>query len=109
MLGAINMESRGNLLNGILPKQAGRQSVNTCLLPAGLHSNLSLLGCAHHHRADLSKTEMLKFERSEDHMGASLVAQWLRICLPMQGTRVRALVWEDPACRGATRPVSHNY
>ena len=28
--------------------------------------------------------------------GASLVVQWLRICLPMQGTRVRALVWEDP-------------
>ena len=40
---------------------------------------------------------------------ASLVAQWLRICLPMQGTRVRALVWEDPTCRGAARPVSHNY
>ena len=40
---------------------------------------------------------------------ASLVAQWLRICLPMQGTRVQALVWEDPTCRGATRPVSHNY
>ena len=41
--------------------------------------------------------------------GASLVAQWLRICLPMQGTRVRALVWEDPTCRGATKPVRHNY
>ena len=41
--------------------------------------------------------------------GASLVAQWLRVRLPMQGTRVRALVWEDPTCRGATRPVSHNY
>ena len=40
---------------------------------------------------------------------ASLVAQWLRICLPMQGTRVWALVWEDPTCRGATRPMSHNY
>ena len=40
--------------------------------------------------------------------GASLVAQWLGICLPMQGTRVWALVWEDPTCRGATRPVSHN-
>ena len=40
---------------------------------------------------------------------ASLVAQWLRICLPMQGTRVWALVWEDPTCRGATGPVSHNY
>ena len=40
---------------------------------------------------------------------ASLVAQWLRICLLMQGTRVRALVWEDPTCHGTTRPVSHNY
>ena len=36
--------------------------------------------------------------------GASLVAQWLRVCLPMQGTRVRALVWEDPTCRGAAGP-----
>ena len=41
--------------------------------------------------------------------GASLVAQWLRIRLPMQGTRVRALVWEDPTCRGPTKPVRHNY
>ena len=40
---------------------------------------------------------------------ASLVAQWLRICLLMQGTRVRALVWEDPTCHGAAGPVSHNY
>ena len=45
----------------------------------------------------------------ESTMRASLVAQWLRICLPMQATRVRALVWEDPTCRGATRPMSHNY
>ena len=35
---------------------------------------------------------------------ASLVAQWLGVCLPMQGTRVRALVWEDPTCRGAAGP-----
>ena len=41
-------------------------------------------------------------------LGASLVAQWLRICLLMQGTRVRALVWEDPTCHGAAGPVSHN-
>ena len=40
---------------------------------------------------------------------ASLVAQWLRVRLPMQGTQVRALVWEDPTCRGAAGPVSHNY
>ena len=39
---------------------------------------------------------------------ASLVAQWLRVCLPMQGTRVRALVWEDPTCHGAAGPVSRN-
>ena len=41
--------------------------------------------------------------------GASLVAQWLRVCLLMQGTRVRALVWEDPTCRKAAGPVSRNY
>ena len=40
---------------------------------------------------------------------ASLVVQWLRIYLPMQGTQVRALVREDPTCRRATKPVHHNY
>ena len=40
---------------------------------------------------------------------ASLVAQWVRIHLPMQGTWVQALVREDPTCRGATKPVRHNY
>ena len=40
--------------------------------------------------------------------GASLVARWLGVCLLMQGTRVRALVWGDPECRGAAGPVSHN-
>ena len=44
----------------------------------------------------------------KDMARASLVAQWLRICLLMQGTRVRALVWEDPTCHGAAGPVSHN-
>ena len=27
----------------------------------------------------------------------------------MQATRVRALVWEDPTCCGATKPMRHNY
>ena len=44
----------------------------------------------------------------KNYTGASLVVQWFRVCLPMQGTRVRAPVWEDPTCRGATGPVSHN-
>ena len=41
--------------------------------------------------------------------GTSVVAQWLRTRLPMQGTRVQALVPEDPTCCGATKPVRHNY
>ena len=40
---------------------------------------------------------------------ASLMAQWLRVCLPMQETQVRALVREDPTCRGATKPMRHDY
>ena len=41
--------------------------------------------------------------------GTSPVVKRLRIRLAMQGTRVRALVWEDPTCRGATKPTHHNY
>ena len=41
--------------------------------------------------------------------GTSLVVQWLRIHLPMQGTQVRALVQEDHTCHRATKPVHHNY
>ena len=40
---------------------------------------------------------------------ASLVAQWLRIRLPMQGTRVQALVREVPTRHRATKPVRRNY
>ena len=38
-----------------------------------------------------------------------LVVQWLRICLPMQGTRVWSLVWEIFTCCRATKPVFCNY
>ena len=58
---------------------------------------------------DLFKLKLRAFPTIKKTLGASLVAQWLRMCLPMQGTRVRALVWEDPTCREATGPVSHNY
>ena len=40
---------------------------------------------------------------------ASLVVQWLRICLPVQGIWVPSLVREDLTCRGATKPESRNY
>ena len=35
----------------------------------------------------------------------SLVVQWLRIRLSMQGTQVQSLIREDPTCHGATEPV----
>ena len=36
---------------------------------------------------------------------------WLsgRVCLPVQGTWVWALIQEDPTCRGATKSVHHNH
>ena len=59
---------------------------------------------------NVKKTEWsVQGRGSRSAIGASLVAKWLRIRLPMQGTRVRAPVREDPTCRGAARSVSHNY
>ena len=52
---------------------------------------------------------MMKLRVKIQPEGTSLVAQWLRIRLPMQGTRVRALVREHPTCRGPTKPVPHSY
>ena len=40
---------------------------------------------------------------------SSLVVQWLRIRLPMQGTQVGSLIREDPTCHGAAKTVSMNY
>ena len=40
--------------------------------------------------------------------GTSLVAQWLRIRLPTQGTQVWPLVLENPTCHGATKPLVGN-
>ena len=41
--------------------------------------------------------------------GASLVVQWLRICLAIQETQVLFLVLGDPTSPWATKPVCHNY
>ena len=41
--------------------------------------------------------------------GTSLVVQWLRICLPIQGTQVWSLAQEDLICCRATKPTSHSY
>ena len=42
-------------------------------------------------------------------VGASLMVQWLKICLLMWGAQGQTLVWEDPSCQGATEPMGHNY
>ena len=54
-------------------------------------------------------TVLLEGTDSLENWESSLVVQWLRICLPMQGTWVRFLVQEDSICRGATKPASCNY
>ena len=76
-------------------------------LPGGIQPH-SWLEVTLLQRSELSSPNE-KINHVKSHPRASLVAQWLRICLPMQGTRVRALAWEDPTCRGATRPVCHSY
>ena len=40
---------------------------------------------------------------------SSLAVQWFRIHLPMQGTQVRSLAWEDSTGGRAAKPESHNY
>ena len=39
----------------------------------------------------------------------SLVIQWIKLQVPVQGTQVPSLVWEDPTCLGATQPVCQSY
>ena len=56
-----------------------------------------LLLCMHTHSSWTTK------------LGTSLAVQWLRICLPMQGTWVQFLAWKDPTCCGATKPVRYKY
>ena len=46
---------------------------------------------------------------NNNNPGTFLVVQWLRILLPVQGTWVPSLVWEDSTCQGATKPLHHNY
>ena len=49
-------------------------------------------------------------ELAEKMAGTSLVVQWIRIHLRMQGTRVRSLVREDFTRHGAAaRPLHHHY
>ena len=46
---------------------------------------------------------------NDDMCGAFLVAQWWRICLPMQEMQSLSLAREDPTCCGATKPACCNF
>ena len=52
---------------------------------------------------ELSEGGLMKTE-----VRTSPVVQRLRIHLPMQGTQVQSLVWEDSTCCGMTKPLPHN-
>ena len=41
--------------------------------------------------------------------GTSLVVQWLRICLPIQGTWVRSLLWKISHLLRSIKSMCHNY
>ena len=58
----------------------------------------SRIVCYHWHqrKKNVSKRRVVR---------VSLMVQWLRIRLPVQGTRVRALIREDPTCHRATKPA----
>ena len=73
----------------------------------GIHSNLSVLQV-------ISDGKCLTWLLSPEKLlkvcsGTSLVVHWLGICLPMQGTWVWSLIWEDSTCWGAAEPMCHNY
>ena len=86
-------------------------SVITNVGPLNMYLSLEIAKCGEWSRRSCWSHKFLfsNLVLRKIKQGTSLVTQWLRICLPMQGTRVRALVREDPTCRGATKPVHHNY
>ena len=67
-----------------------------------------LLPTAHSSKSNMWKSRNMGWkEILKKEFRASLMAQCLRIHLPMQRTWVWSLVREDPTCRGATKPVRH--
>ena len=48
------------------------------------------------------------FVQNKRDLGGFPAGPVLRICPPVQGTKVPSLVWEDPTCHGATKALHHS-
>ena len=55
-------------------------------------------------RYHLTLVRMATIKKSKTR--TSLVVPWMRICVPMQETQVRSLVWEDSTCCRAMKPCT---
>ena len=84
-------------------------------LPGKSHGQRSLVGYSpwgrkrfgdttYQLRAEILQMQLKKWDKRET---ASLMAKWQGICRPVRETKIQPLIWEDPTCCGATRPVSH--
>ena len=75
--------------------------------PSDQAKNLEVIPMADRQTSKNTSLTQVYLGRKKACLGASLVAQWLRVRLLMRGTRVRAPVREDPTCHGAAGPMSH--
>ena len=80
-----------------------------CIKSYWLHNSAWLLSEGYHSVWSHTHKGNRICRRFRIHCRASLVIQWLRIHLEMQGTLVPSLVQEDPTSCGATERVCHNY
>ena len=85
-------------LNSAAPRAAV-----SCWAPPPPHGHVSCWAPRHH--CDPTRKESCFFIQKPSSW-ASLVFQWLRIHLAMQGTLVRSWSREDPTCSGAVSPCS---
>ena len=59
--------------------------------------------------SSLCFASIASFKLSKNRMRASLVGQWVRICLPMQGTRFDSWSVKIPHATEQLKPVSPNF
>ena len=87
----------------ILKKGSDRQCVSY------KPGTLPLLICPsspHHYKSSACFTKLS--QSLKVMLRANLVGQWLRTCFARQETPVWSLIWEDPTCLKASKPVRRN-